>query len=96
VLLDEDGSERPLPAKFFGVEVRTNQRILIDTPGAGGYGPPAERDPARLSADLADGKFSSEFLAEHYGYTEPSTSLAPSETNGAPERTTATAPLRRD
>lgn len=82
-LLDEDGSEQQLPAKFFGVAVRPDQRILIDTPGAGGYGPAAERDPALLSADLADGKFSAAFLSEHYGYSEPSSSLAPADGSGA-------------
>jgi N-methylhydantoinase B/oxoprolinase/acetone carboxylase alpha subunit len=27
----------------------------MEAPGSGGYGPPAERDPALRRADLADG-----------------------------------------
>jgi N-methylhydantoinase B len=27
----------------------------METPGGGGHGPPAERDPAAIAADKADG-----------------------------------------
>jgi N-methylhydantoinase B len=34
--------------------LRTGDIVEIITPGAGGYGPPAERDPAAIARDLAD------------------------------------------
>ena len=35
--------------------LRTGQTVEIVTPGAGGYGPPGERDPAAVARDLTDG-----------------------------------------
>ena len=40
---------------------------MVETPGAGGYGPPAERSAEALAEDRASGKFSEEFLRRHYG-----------------------------
>jgi N-methylhydantoinase B len=34
--------------------LRAGETIEIVTPGAGGYGPPPERDPAAVERDLAD------------------------------------------
>ena len=34
--------------------LRAGETVEIVTPGAGGYGPPAERDPAAVERDLAD------------------------------------------
>lgn len=42
-------------------------RIVFEVPGAGGYGPPAERDPERLAADLRDGYVSPEGARRDYG-----------------------------
>jgi N-methylhydantoinase B len=36
--------------------LRAGETVEIVTPGAGGYGPPAERDPAAVERDLADGR----------------------------------------
>jgi N-methylhydantoinase B len=36
--------------------LRTGETVEIVTPGAGGYGPPCERDPAAIARDLADGR----------------------------------------
>ena len=36
--------------------LRAGETVEIITPGAGGYGPPAERDPAAVERDLADGR----------------------------------------
>jgi hypothetical protein len=51
--------------------------------GAGGWGDPAERDPARIAHDVAEGKFSAEYVRREYGITVDDT--------GA-ELMTATAP----
>ena len=40
---------------------------MIETPGADGYGPPGERDPALVAADRESMKFTEEFIARHYG-----------------------------
>ena len=36
--------------------LRAGQTVEIVTPGAGGYGLPAARDPAAIESDLADGR----------------------------------------
>ncbi len=43
------------------------QRIVVETPGAGGWGDPKQRDPAAVAEDRGSGKFSAAFLKEHYG-----------------------------
>ncbi len=47
---------RDLPSKAYGLYLRPGQAVLVETPGAGGYGPAAERDPARVAEDAAEGK----------------------------------------
>jgi N-methylhydantoinase B len=47
---------RPLPSKVYGLYLGPGQAISLETPGAGGYGPPGERDPARRAEDIAEGK----------------------------------------
>ena len=41
---------------------------MVETPGAGGYGDPAERDINALQSDFVSGKFSRAFLKQHYGF----------------------------
>ena len=50
------------------VEVSPAEAIVMETPGAGGYGAPAERDRAALRADFVSGKFSRDYLKRHYGF----------------------------
>jgi N-methylhydantoinase B len=38
----------------------------MQTPGAGGYGPPAQRDPQAIATDRRSGKFSPAYVARHY------------------------------
>ena len=47
--------ERTLPPKVWGYPLRPGDRVAIETPGAGGYGPPAGRDVAARLADARDG-----------------------------------------
>ncbi|HIO33528.1 MAG TPA: hypothetical protein EYN24_03230 [Gammaproteobacteria bacterium] len=49
------------------VKVPRDSAIVIETPGAGGYGPPSERTADSLRADRETGKFSDDYLARHYG-----------------------------
>ena len=47
--------ERELPPKVWGLPLGPGDRVAIDTPGAGGYGDPAERSPADRARDERDG-----------------------------------------
>jgi N-methylhydantoinase B len=51
-------AERALPPKIAGQRLVEGDAVTIVTPGAGGYGPPAERDATLLARDLAEGKIS--------------------------------------
>jgi N-methylhydantoinase B len=62
------GAEVPLPTKPANLEVRADEAIVVETPGAGGYGPPAERDSAAIENDVVSGKFSRDFVKTHYGF----------------------------
>jgi N-methylhydantoinase B len=61
------GKEVPLPTKPANLEVRESEAIVIETPGAGGYGSPAERDTAEVEHDFISGKFSRDFIRKNYG-----------------------------
>jgi len=49
-------------------DIPPDDRLWVETPGGGGYGDPAERDPAAIAADLRDGLVTSEAAQEHYGF----------------------------
>ena len=61
------GAEVPLPTKPANLEVRPDEAIVVETPGAGGYGKPGERDKAAIQNDLISGKFSRAFIKTNYG-----------------------------
>ena len=50
-----DGVETALAAKTQGHPLRPGDVVRIETPGGGGWGDPALRDPAARAADRADG-----------------------------------------
>jgi N-methylhydantoinase B len=70
VRIEADGAETVLPGKAADVHFGPDQCIAIETPGAGGHGPPAERPAAAVEDDVASGKFSPAFAARHYDRTE--------------------------
>ena len=49
------------------MDLRPNDLVTFDTPGGGGMGPPADRDPARVKADLVSGLVTREAADLHYG-----------------------------
>ncbi|MGE4248872.1 MAG: hydantoinase B/oxoprolinase family protein [Parvibaculaceae bacterium] len=61
-----DGKVKTLPSKPNGMNVTAGEAIIVETPGAGGYGPPAQRSKAALAADERSGKYSNAFLEEFY------------------------------
>lgn len=48
------------------VRVGLDDRIIIETPGAGGYGKPSERAAELIQLDQRSGKFSKSFINRHY------------------------------
>ena len=55
VLTTSDGSEQRLASKFPYRKARKGDRLSLVGPSGGGYGDPAERDPAAIEADRLDG-----------------------------------------
>jgi len=49
-----------------GVDLSPGFAVIVETPGAGGYGPPADRSEDNLDQDRESGKFSADYLARHY------------------------------
>lgn len=63
-----DGWHRPpLVSKMVGISLRRGQRVRLETPGGGGYGPPADRAPEAVARDVALGYVSSEAADDAYG-----------------------------
>ena len=56
-VLNPDGETRPLTSKSV-TRLSPGDTVSFQTPGGGGYGPPAERDPDLVAADARDGKIS--------------------------------------
>ncbi len=67
LLHETDGSVLRLAIKPAEVKVTPAQSITVETPGAGGYGPPAERSPEAIEIDRKSGKFTKDYLDRHYG-----------------------------
>ena len=61
-----DGAESRLPNKPIGVTISSAESVVIRSPGAGGYGDPAERGADALKVDAESGKFDAAFMAAHY------------------------------
>ena len=61
------GAEVPLPTKPANLEVKADEAIVVETPGAGGYGAPQDRDKAAVENDFVSGKFSRGFIKDRYG-----------------------------
>jgi N-methylhydantoinase B len=55
LLIHADGTEEVLPS-MFSTTIQPGDVYVHRTAGGGGWGDPAERDPARRADDLADGK----------------------------------------
>jgi N-methylhydantoinase B/oxoprolinase/acetone carboxylase alpha subunit len=67
VIRRAEGGEEVVRSKIVST-LRKGDRMVIVTAGGGGYGAPAERDPALVQMDLRNGKISPEAARECYGY----------------------------
>ncbi len=68
VIEDSSGRRRKLPSKVSGIRLLSGDRVEIRTPGGGGYGRPAEREPDVLGEDIRNGVVSSEQAGQAYGF----------------------------
>ena len=75
--VEDSGAETVLPTKPAPMNCGPHQKIVVQSPGAGGYGDPAERDPARLAVDWHSGKFSPAYMADGYGLDEAALDALP-------------------
>jgi N-methylhydantoinase B len=69
-LTTPDGATRRLPSKG-AFELPAGSVIDMVTPGSGGFGPAAERDPAAIGCDLLDGYVSTAATQRDYGIADP-------------------------
>ncbi|MCP3469033.1 hydantoinase B/oxoprolinase family protein [Bradyrhizobium sp. CCGUVB1N3] len=65
-LHQSDGCVEPLPPKPTGMKLTPEVAVSVETPGAGGYGPPKDRSPISIAEDVAAGKYSASFIQRHY------------------------------
>jgi len=64
------GTERrspPMLSKMVGISIKRGERVRLETPGGGGYGPPAERSPDAIARDLKLGYVTPEAVERDYG-----------------------------
>ncbi len=65
-----DGRREPV-AKATGLRVPKGTVYELRCGGGGGYGPPAERDPALVRDDLREGYITEEHARAHYAHALP-------------------------
>ena len=68
-LTTPDGKTRHLPSKG-AFEAPAGSVISMITPGSGGFGPPAQRDPAAIVHDLREGYVSAAHVRRDYGLSD--------------------------
>ena len=59
------------PTKFTNVLLHRGDELYYRAPGGAGFGPPAERDPALVRADVLEGYLSPEAALRDYGVQTP-------------------------
>ena len=65
-LIEADGTQRDLNSKEHFIASEDSE-IWYEVPGSGGFGPPSERDPEKVRADVRDGYVSVESARRDYG-----------------------------
>ncbi|MDJ0957622.1 MAG: hydantoinase B/oxoprolinase family protein [Arenicellales bacterium] len=66
LIRDSSGRTHRLDDKPGEVRVMEDQAIIVETPGAGGYGSPKKRTQDRIDQDLQSGKFSQHYVEAQY------------------------------
>jgi len=57
----------PMVSKVTDIRIRRGQKVRLETPGCGGFGDPATREPARVVRDVELGYISRESARRDYG-----------------------------
>ncbi|MDH3670897.1 MAG: hydantoinase B/oxoprolinase family protein [Gammaproteobacteria bacterium] len=65
-LREATGKTRRLDDKPSDIVVTPKDAVIVETPGAGGYGAPHERDPEQLADDARSEKFSADYMSTNY------------------------------
>ena len=63
---DKGEATPPLVSKVTDIKIRRGQKVRLETPGGGGFGNPAEREPQRVVRDVQLGYVSREFAQRDY------------------------------
>jgi N-methylhydantoinase B len=61
-----DGTVEVTPSKAANVEIAAGERFVLRTSGGGGLGPPEQRDPERVLADVQAGRVSVDAAVREY------------------------------
>lgn len=69
VKINPDTDREVLALKANARPMKRGDVIQLNVSGGGGFGNPAERDPAAVQYDIENGFISEAFATEHYGYT---------------------------
>jgi N-methylhydantoinase B len=77
IFVDNQGKMTALESKPAPMLLKEGQIIIVQSPGAGGYGAPDERDCQQVARDLRSGKYSADFIKSNYG-------LSPGELQSVP------------
>jgi len=77
-LLRDPGTaeESELPSKISNLVLKAGQSVRLETPGGGGFGPPAERELSSLAKDVRSGKCSRMQAERDYGAGRVAQALA--------------------
>jgi len=62
----KNGKITKLPSKSSSIYTNENHAIIMETPGAGGYGNPKKRSKENIFKDKVSGKFSNSFIKKYY------------------------------
>jgi N-methylhydantoinase B len=63
---DEGERTPPMASKMVGIRLARGRRVRLETPGGGGYGPAAERDPEAVARDVRLGYVSRDAARRDY------------------------------
>ncbi|MDH1270774.1 hydantoinase B/oxoprolinase family protein [Rhizobium pusense] len=55
-------------SRYSNVKIKRGDRVRLVTPGGGGYGDPAKRDPEAIAEDVREGYVSKQAAQKFYGY----------------------------
>ena len=61
-----DTSEEQLDIKPSGIVLKDGAKILVQTPGSGGYGQPGQRSEENIEKDRVSGKFTNAYIKRYY------------------------------